>query len=720
MDLKSLSIMGKPTFKPNPDTSVTTTSTAAAASAGILLTGFDTSPTADHFALVTHGIDRHRLRIFNVRSGTVNNDHTGDKKEKFTSLTWGHVRDDGDLGQTTESKANKRRRGLANLNKVVALGTNNGTVVIYSLIHGAIVKRLAGAHTMAILDFILNKNGTKGYSLAEDNYIVEWDIEQEKEVKKWKADVKNARKLKLSHDETRLATAGHTISLWDLASMKVLKKYTGHASGVTQLAFSHQDDVLVSSAEDDRYVNVWDAQLKNDNTNNLTSLTLENNVAHIDFSETETSVLAVSEDGIVGIWQNADSPTSASASSGPRRKTIRSMTRPADANIKVVSSQKEDVIIPIIAARYVSDANGKSVMIARGSSIKPVFEVVPYVNEETGALLDDIVLSRQVINNFLMEDASIAANNLKTTRKTYDEASVMVVGNTDFSVRGPKMHVSNEASAKNTIEEVSLDNTEEPSIEQKLQQMNVEEEQTTTRPKKTTTRKIVAPSAGTLQNVLIQALHSNDVQLLEACLSHTRIDIVHRTVQRLPANHVIPLLFQLISRFQEKPNRGRNMLIWINAVLTLHTAYLMTVPDLVNKLSGFYQALDSRVGVFPKLLSLRGRLDMVQSQIDTRSRHAVDNKQAEEAHMPLNVYVEEDSDNEAEDSVNEDDLMSSAEESDIEMLDIESENEEEEDDEEEDDDEDDEEEEEEEEVESGEEDEDEKKEDSEEDSEEEH
>ncbi|KAI9023879.1 WD40-repeat-containing domain protein [Phycomyces nitens] len=637
--------MGKLSFKPNPDTSVTTTSTAVAASAGILLTGFDTSPTADHFALVTHGIDRHRLRIFNVRSGTVNNDHTGDKKEKFTSLTWGHVRDDGELGQAPESKGSKRRRGLANLNKVVALGTNTGTVVMYSLVHGAIVKRLAGAHTMPILDFILNKTGTKGYSLAEDNYIVEWDIEQEKEVKKWKADVKNARRLKLSHDETRLATAGHTISLWDLSSLKVVKKYTGHASGVTQLAFSHQDDILVSSAEDDRYINVWDAQLTNDNTNNLTSLTLENNVAHIDFSETETSVLAVSEDGLVGIWQNASSPTSASASSGPRRKIIRSMTRPADANIKVVSSQKEDLTIPIIAARYVSDANGKAVMIARGSSVKPVFEVVPYVNEETGALLDDIVLNRQVINNFLMDDVSIAANNLKTTRKAYDESSVLVVGSTDFAIRGPKVHDSNEVSAGNTLED-TLDNAEEPSIEQKLQQMNVEEGQTTTTPKKTATRKIVAPSAGSLQHVLLQALHSSDVQLLEACLSHTRTDIVHRTVQRLPANYVIPLLLQLISKFQEKPSRGRSLLIWINAVLILHTAYLMTVPDLVNKLANFYQALDARLDVFPKLLSLRGRLDMVQSQIDTRSRHAVDNKQAEEAHQALNVYVEEESDDE--------------------------------------------------------------------------
>lgn len=42
---------------------------------------------------------------------------------------------------------------------------------------------------------------------------------------KWKADAKNVRRLKLSHSETKLATAGHTISLWDLAERKVIKVF---------------------------------------------------------------------------------------------------------------------------------------------------------------------------------------------------------------------------------------------------------------------------------------------------------------------------------------------------------------------------------------------------------------------------------------------------------------------------------------------------------------
>lgn len=144
---------------------------------------------------------------------------------------------------------------------------------------------------------------------------------------------------------------------------------------VKELAFSREDDVLISIAEGDRYINVWDAQSTNDNTNNLTALTLENNAAHIDFSEWEQSVLAVSEDGLVSIWQNASSPGLPSGTKS-RRKVARTMTRQPESNIRVVSEQSESVTIPILSATFVEDNDGKSIMIARGSSVKPSFEVV--------------------------------------------------------------------------------------------------------------------------------------------------------------------------------------------------------------------------------------------------------------------------------------------------------------------------------------------------------
>ncbi|KAI9479514.1 WD40-repeat-containing domain protein [Zychaea mexicana] len=623
--------MGKKTFKANPDTATVATSATTAVSAGILFSAFDESPSAEFFALVTHNIGRHQLRIFNTRSGTVSNDFSSENKESFTSLSWGNVVDTGDLAKAGDSKVNKRRKSH-NTTKAVALGTNTGTIVIYSLAHGSIVKRLTSAHTTPVTDFVLNKAGTKGYSVAEDNYIVEWDIVQEKETAKWKANEKSVRRLALSHDETKLAVAGHTISLWNLHDQKVFKKFTGHASAVKELRFSSQDDILVSIGDDDRYVNVWDAQSTNDNTNNLTALTLENNVIQIDFSETESSVLAVSEDGSVGVWQNASSPAMAS---GPknRRKMARATTKQPDSTITVVSSTSEEETIPVISANFVTDNDSKAVMIARGSSIKPSFEVVQYVNEESGAVMDNIVLTRQAVVNNLVSNGSMAANNLKTTQKAYNEAAVKVIGNTDFAMRNPTAKSSSDGQV-----------SAEPSLEQRLNEMGVNEEKSEIETKKRT-NKPSTPSAGSLQQVLLQALHSGDKALLEACLAQEKPEIIQTTIQRLPTAYVIPLMLQLIAKFQTSPGRGTGLLVWIKAVLLTHTTYLMTVPDLVAQLSTFYQALDSRLAVFPKLLALRGRLDLIQNQINNRSRYS-QNEDGENGAVGL--YVEEDSDEEAE------------------------------------------------------------------------
>ena len=76
----------------------------------------------------------------------------------------------------------KKKSGVASLSRVIGLGMNSGSIAMYSLAHGAIIKTLTGTHTTPITDFVMNKDGSKGYSVAEDNFIVEWDMEEGKEL----------------------------------------------------------------------------------------------------------------------------------------------------------------------------------------------------------------------------------------------------------------------------------------------------------------------------------------------------------------------------------------------------------------------------------------------------------------------------------------------------------------------------------------------------------
>jgi len=65
--------------------------------------------------------------------------------------------------------------------------------------------------------------------------------------------------------------------------------------------------------------------------------------------------------------------------------------------------------------------------------------------------------------------------------------------------------------------------------------------------------------------------------------------------------------------------RGSGLIKWVKAVLVVHTAHLMNIPDLVTRLSGLHATLTSRLLLQDRLLTLNGRLDLVLSQIDLRT-----------------------------------------------------------------------------------------------------
>ena len=88
-------------------------------------------------------------------------------------------------------------------------------------------------------------------------------------------------------------------------------------------------------------------------------------------------------------------------------------------------------------------------------------------------------------------------------------------------------------------------------------------------------------NADSLQTILIQALHSNDNELLKLCLEHNDRDIIRNTVIKLPSHFVVQFLEKIVERFQTNPSIGLDLLEWIRVTLTIHSAYLMTVSDTI-------------------------------------------------------------------------------------------------------------------------------------------
>ncbi|RCH86304.1 hypothetical protein CU098_002772, partial [Rhizopus stolonifer] len=100
-------------------------------------------------------------------------------------------------------------------------------------------------------------------------------------------------------------------------------------------------------------------------------------------------------------------------------------------------------------------------------------------------------------------------------------------------------------------------------------------------------------------------------------LQQDTIDDIHKTVRQLPLDNVLPLLKELLDAF-DKDATARDTTEWLKIVLLTHTAYFMSLPDIVQRLSNVYKELEDRLTVYPKLLAMHGRLDLVQNQVDAR------------------------------------------------------------------------------------------------------
>ncbi|KAF2866213.1 Dip2/Utp12 family-domain-containing protein [Massariosphaeria phaeospora] len=134
-------------------------------------------------------------------------------------------------------------------------------------------------------------------------------------------------------------------------------------------------------------------------------------------------------------------------------------------------------------------------------------------------------------------------------------------------------------------------------------------------------RPLSAPSASSLGTVLTQALRTNDQELLDSCLRVIDVDTIYATVERLPSPLVGSLLQKLAERLHKKPGRAGMLMVWVQWSLAAHGGYLASQPQLVKQLATLNKVLKERASGLQPLLALKGRLDMLQAQLELRRRN---------------------------------------------------------------------------------------------------
>ncbi|EFY92184.1 small nucleolar ribonucleoprotein complex component (Utp5), putative [Metarhizium acridum CQMa 102] len=131
---------------------------------------------------------------------------------------------------------------------------------------------------------------------------------------------------------------------------------------------------------------------------------------------------------------------------------------------------------------------------------------------------------------------------------------------------------------------------------------------------------IVPPSHQSLTTVLTQALNTDDTDLLESCLHTTDITTVRNTIERIDSSLAGILLNKLAARLYRRPGRAGNLMTWVQWTLISHGGALASQPDVVHSLNGLQKVLAERAKGLNSLLALKGKLDMLDLQMDLRRK----------------------------------------------------------------------------------------------------
>lgn len=275
-------------------------------------------------------------------------------------------------------------------------------------------------------------------------------------------------------------------------------------------------------------------------------------------------ILAIGEDGILYLWNNMSS----SNENNDKKKRQKILTKGFESKLKIVYINEEDEdeepqLLNIMFASFInaSKTGECQILVGYGSMVRPKFEIITDLLTESGEFKEEISLSRSLVTNLLQSEVK-KVDKKATGTYTQSKPSAMMT-----------MSLLDEEGEEEEESEKKIE--EEKSLEERIKEMEIKsskQEESSTKSKK-----MVIPKGESIQNMLQQAVHSNDKQLLETCLSVTNVKVIKNTLERLPPQYVIPFLNLLKEKIQKKPQRGCYIFDWIRYTIMIHMSYLISV-----------------------------------------------------------------------------------------------------------------------------------------------
>jgi len=509
-----------------------------------------------------------------------------------TCLAWAGRQE----GRKKKKRKSQENNGELNNSDLVAMGTTAGTVLVYSTMQGNMVTSFKTENNTRINSLVWTKSCNTIYAAGEDGSVSLFSIPKQSLITTFTHSPEPVHSLALNRKENLLAMGSRGIHVWDIPNNKVINSFTGHANPVTRLEIL--DNFLFSSSESERVVSVWSLD-----TSTTSTLRVNANVADMSVNageEEKISIGVLTVEGVMAVLTCSQTADKSGLVSQPLK------------SVRVKTGQ--GVTRTVTAVGMVRDR----VSIAYGEGMDIAVEQMDVENIEQNTCL----VREKVVKSGQTEGVTDVV-----TPKTDGKVVFLAPGSSLSTGKGKRKAEKADDDSLPVEERISLLSTD-PST-----------------PSTTTT-----PRTDTLAQLLAQGLHSNDPRILDSVLDRADMELIDNTVKKIPAEAVVPLVTVL-----QKYIKGRGMVNashakWLKAVLTIHTGYLVSVPDCRELLTPLYALLETRTQHYNQVLQLRGKLELLTRQtMDRQGDTVVDTEK-----QALLVYQDESSD-ELEDVI--DDLL---------------------------------------------------------------
>lgn len=363
------------------------------------------------------------------------------------------------------------------------------------------------------------------FTCGDDCRVIVWSLESGSQISSWEIGSEKPSSLVYLADSNRLIVAGRQLYLWSVENQELEQTYTGHSTNVTMLKYLviKTKEFVLSASKTDRILTLWRIKPTKKSPNSYTYLMED--IAYSVASRVDDDRLelaAVTRSGVLHFFAvDGLAKSIEQASNKPMKPTL---------TIEIANDVSQVVEpIPICAVSMDIGRAQKKLQIGYGDRQVLRFELVePDFNER-----------RQVLIRSGSKAVAIdAAAKKRTTNALKTIAPIVNLENVEFQSK----------------EVVPRKGNKEIPMETRLENLTFD---------------ALGQSKAVGRNVaqlLVQALHSHDANLLRMVFLNKDEQIIRATLKRLPPQYISSLITELTALAQKKTTQYVNIVMKLTAI----------------------------------------------------------------------------------------------------------------------------------------------------------